>query len=285
MAGTCGKGECMKTRIVKVGKSFTLYPLSDVHWPLHDHDRLKEWRRVVLADDLALVTLGGDLFDFARGKYRAHLESYTADNTSRSAVDEMAYAKVDGLVEFLKPVAEQKKIVATCVGNHFWGFSNGRVSDQELALLLGIGHTFVGPFGLIRVDVGKRGCVKSAHHDAGRKGGTASADMLAFQHWSHGVAADIYVAGHTHRQYAGIYQTKVTIDDEIDKVGDKKLVFIRSGAFMKSYTDSVPNPEAPYHPDYAEVAMLPPTVLGIISVSAEFDAKGRLHYELRQRTL
>jgi hypothetical protein len=277
----------MKVRAIKRRDSeFTLYPLSDVHWPLHDHEKLTEWRRVVLADDTAIVTLGGDLFDFARGKYRAHISSYTADDSSRSEIDNVAYAKVDGMAEFLAPVARQKKIIGTCVGNHFWRFANGRVSDQELALQLGVGDSFVGALGLFRVDLGRRASIRIAlHHDAGRRGGTASADMLAFQHWSHAVAADIYVAGHTHRQYAGIYQAKITVDEEMEKVTDQKLVFIRSGAFMKGYTGSAINPEAPFIPDYAEVAMLPPSVLGIISVGVEITWRGKIHYTLMQRTL
>jgi hypothetical protein len=109
--------------------------------------------------------------------------------------------------------------------------------------------------------------------------------MLAFQHWSHAVASDIYVAGHTHRQYAGIYQTKITIDDEQEKITDQKLVFIRSGAFLRGYADSVPNPKAPYVPDYAEVAMLPPSVMGIISVETEINAAGKKYFTLKQRTL
>lgn len=277
----------MKVRALQAVKDgFTLYPLSDVHWPAHDHDKLEEWRDVVLKDNNAIVTLGGDLCDFARGKYRSHISSYVEDDNSRMAIDEFAYSKVQGIAEFLQPVADQGKIIGTCVGNHFWRFVTNRVSDQEVALALGIGETFVGAFGMIRIDLPSGRKVRIAlHHDAGRKGGTASADMLAFQHWSHGVAADIYVAGHTHRQYAGIYQTKVTVDDDIEKISDQKLVFVRSGAFLKGYAESVTDPEAPYVPDYAEVAMLPPSVLGIISVEVDIDAKGKIHYTLKQRTL
>ena len=275
----------MKVRAIKMQKlnDFTLYPLSDVHWPEHDHDKLKEWRDVVLSDKTALVTLGGDLFDFARGKYRSHIASYTGDINSRKAIDEFAYSKIEGFVEFLRPVAN--KVIGTCVGNHFHGFANGRVSDQELAIQLGIQDTFVGALGLFRVDL-KHGSVRIAlHHDAGRRGGTASADMLVFQHWSHAVASDIYVAGHTHRQYAGIYQTKITIDGEHEKIADQKLVFIRSGAFLRGYAESVTNPEAPYMPDYAEVAMLPPSVLGIVSVGVEVSPAKKVYYTLKQRTL
>lgn len=270
--------------LVRKESKFTLYPLSDVHWPAHDHEKLGQWREAVLEDDSAIVTLGGDMFDFARGKYRAHIAGYQADNNSRAAVDGFAYSMVEGLAAFLKPVA--KKIIGVCVGNHFWGFANGRVSDQELALQLGVGDKFVGALGLFRVNM-KRGSFRLAlHHDAGRKGGTASADMLAFQHWSHAVASDVYIAGHTHRQYAGIFHTRIQIDEgEIDKVGDTKLVFVRSGAFLRGYAESVMDPEAPFTPDYAEVMMLPPSALGIISVEAEISLKGKKYYTLKQRTL
>ena len=90
----------------KKSDSFTLYPLSDVHWPAHDHDKLEAWRDAVLSDETALVTLGGDLFDFARGKYRGFIAVDTPETTTRGGpVDDMAYAHIDGLAEFLKPIA------------------------------------------------------------------------------------------------------------------------------------------------------------------------------------
>lgn len=276
----------MKVVPIRVNASkFTLYPLSDVHWPAHDHQKLEAWRESVLADDHSIVTLGGDLFDFARGKYRAHMNSYVADDNSRKAVDEMAYGYVDGLAEFLKPVA--KRVVMTTTGNHFWRFANGRVSDQQLALEIGRPETFVGAFGLGRLTLAKRASlILALHHDAGKKGGTASADLLAFQHWSHACDADIYVAGHTHRQYAGVFTTRITVrDDQSDKIGDRKLVFVRSGAFLRGYAESVTSAEAPFIPDYAEVAMLPPSVFGIISVGVEASASGKLRYRLSQQTL
>lgn len=274
----------MKVRVLKSPTpfGFTLYPLSDVHWPKHDTSKLDAWREAVCADPSAIVTLGGDLFDFARGKYRMHLNTFVADDNSRSPVDDMAYSWIEDMVRYLRPVRD--KIAMTCVGNHFWRFTNGRVSDQEVALQLGKGDSFVGAFGMARVRIPRRADVLIAlHHDAGRKGGTASADMLAFQHWSHACASDIYVAGHTHRQYAGIYQTRITVND--DKIGDKKLVFVRSGAFLKGYAESAMDPEAPFVPDYAEVMMLPPSVLGIVSVGVQASPTGKLRYSLRHDTL
>lgn len=272
----------MKVRTIDTGKAFTLYPLSDVHWPQHDHDKLNQWKETVLADNNAIVTLGGDLFDFARGKYRMHLNTFVADDNSRSPVDDMAYGWIEEMRDFLKPL--KSKIAMVCVGNHFWRFANGRVSDQELAIMLGRKDAFVGALGLAKLRMDKRASpIVALHHDAGKRGGTASADMLAFQHWSHACAADIYCAGHTHRQYAGVFQTRITVDN--NKISDKKLVFVRSGAFLRGYAESVWNPEQPFVPDYAEVAMLPPSVMGIISVKVEATPVGKLHYTLQQRTL
>lgn len=271
---------------VLTSPQFTLYPLSDVHWPRHDEEKLGVWREQVLRDKTAIVTLGGDLFDFARGHYRAHLRSYTADNNSQSPLDNMAYSDIEGMAAFLKPVAKQGKVLMTCVGNHFYTFPNGRVSDQELALQLEVGDTFVGAFGMARMRMaGRQNVLVALHHDAGRKGGTISSDLLAFQHWSHQCAADIYVAGHTHRQYAGVFHTRITVDKDEDKVGARYLVFLRSGAFLKGYQDSVTKPSDPFIPDYAEVSMLAPSVLGLLSVRVEATPKGKLLYTLQQRTL
>lgn len=275
----------MKVRSLALPNTkFTLYPLSDVHWPEHEQGKLDVWLETVKADPTAIVTLGGDLFDFARGHYRSHLNSYTDDGNSRSPVDDMAYGFVEDMARYLKPI--KHKVIMTCVGNHFWQFTDGRVSDQELALQLGRGDTFVGAFGMTKVKLKDRATVRIAlHHDAGRKGGTASADMNAFQHWSHACASDIYVAGHTHRQYAGIYQTRITVRDDEDKIGDQKLVFVRSGAYLKGYGDTITSPERPFVPNYAEVMMLPPSVFGIISVEVSASPTGRLRYTLKQTTL
>jgi hypothetical protein len=275
----------MKVRSLKLPtKSFTLYPLSDVHWPSHDADKLDAWRDTVLSDDQGVVTLGGDLFDFARGHYRAHLGGYVADQNSRNPIDDMAYEKIEGLAAYLKPVKD--RVLLTCVGNHFWRFQNGRVSDQELAIMLGIPQTFVGALGLQSISLkGRTEVLIALHHDAGRKGGTASTDLLAFNHWSHATRADIYCAGHTHRQYAGIFQAEITIPEGETKIGDRKLVFMRSGAFLRGYAESAVDPFAPWVPDYAEEKMLPPAVMGVLSCRVEASPTGKLYYELRQRTL
>jgi predicted phosphodiesterase len=265
------------------GDGFTLFPLSDVHWPYHDAEKLEEWRRQVLATPNSIVTLGGDLFDFARGKYRSHLNSYTADDNSRSPIDELAWKWVDEMAEFLGPVRD--RILMTCVGNHFWRFQNGRVSDQELVNQLGRPNSFVGAFGIARLKVGPASIKVALHHDAGKKGGTASSDLLAFKHWSSNVAADIFLAGHTHRQYAGIFETRITVGDDEDKIRDQKLVFIRTGAFLKGYGGHHTSATEPFVPDYAEVAMLPPSVLGIVSVRVGLLPSGRPQYEIRQLSL
>lgn len=269
---------------------FTLYPLSDVHWPAHDKGKLDAWREAVLADDDALVTLGGDLFDFARGKYRSHLESYTADGNSRDPVDDLAYGWVEDFAAYLKPIA--KRICGAVVGNHFWRFKNGRVSDQELVLQLGAGDTFCGSLGMIRLDlpwhkVGRRTTSVSIalHHDAGRKGGTEGADLLAFVHWSRAVRANVYCAGHTHEQWVRPARLELALHADSAKLGDEKRIFIRSGAFLKGYGGNQSDAEQPFEADYAEVKMLPPALFGIVSCSVRLNGQMRPLYKLQQDIL
>jgi hypothetical protein len=275
----------MKVRSLKLKRrAFTLYPLSDVHWPAHEHEKLQAWRKAVLEDDEALVTLGGDMIDFCRTTLRSYLRAYTSDSNSMKPIHEMAMSQVEGLADFLRPVAKQGKILMTSVGNHSWQFNTGRMSDQELALQMGVGETWVGALGIQRVSLKERqDVILALHHDAGRKGGTASTDVLAFVHWSNACAADIYIAGHTHRQYAGIFNTRITIG-EGEKIGAKHLVFLRTGAYLKGYGDSVIDPAQPYESDYAEEKMLPPSVLGMVSCRVEATPTGKLLYTLQQRT-
>lgn len=275
----------MKVRAITLKRpTFTLYPLSDVHFPAHEVEKLKAWRTAVLDDPTALVTLGGDLIDFCRTTLRSYLGAYTADSNSMSPINDMAMSQVEDLAAFLKPIRD--KVILTSVGNHAWRFPTGRMSDQELALKLGIEQTWVGALGIARINLAGRANVTIAlHHDAGRKGGTASSDLLAFQHWSHACAADIYCAGHTHRQYAGVFNTRITIDDEQEKIRARHLVFMRTGAFLKGYGDSVPDAVQPYEADYAEEKMLAPSVLGIVSCKVTADPVGKIRYSLRQDTL
>lgn len=275
----------MKVHSIKTAfPRFTLYPLSDVHWPKHDEKKLDSWREAVLTDPYAVVTLGGDLYDFARTKYRKHLASYTGDENSRTPLDDMAMTWVEQFAEYLKPIAS--KVALTVVGNHAWTFANGRVSDQELAIKLGREETFAGELGLLRVDVaGLRNVRVALHHHAGKKGGTISSDLLAFQHMSHVIDADVFILGHTHRAYAGVFGTRITVPDHEDKVTDKKLVFMRSGSFLKGYSENVLDPRDPFIPDYAESFCLAPSVLGYVTATADVRNDGKLNWSISQRTL
>jgi hypothetical protein len=153
-----------------------LYPLSDVHWPSHEERRLTEWRDMVKADKKAIVTLGGDMFDFARTHARSHLKSYTSDMNSFKAIDHMAQGWVDDFAEFLVPIGE--KVVGACSGNHFHLFPDGQTSDQKLTLLLNP-QSWMGVSGIVVVKIDGYKLKTLLHHDAGRGGATPGADFFA----------------------------------------------------------------------------------------------------------
>lgn len=261
--------------------SFTFYPLSDVHYPEHNDGKLTAWLKTVKRDPSAVVTLGGDLFDFSRTTFRKHLRTYQEDNTSTQFIDNAAEKTIRSFARKLRPIAN--KIAAVCVGNHHYAFADGRVSDQMLASTLGIGETFVGALGLISINSPRGSCVIALHHDAGKKGGTISSDLLAFQAWSTVVDADIYAMGHTHRQYVVAPSPRLVVDrTKPDGIGDKQRVFVRSGAFLRGYSETATEPDKPFVPDYGEVKMYSPSAYGIVSIGVSWNDYGKPQYHLTQ---
>jgi predicted phosphodiesterase len=268
----------MKVANVKVGPRFNLYPISDVHFPNHDDKRLSRWVETVAADPDAIVTLGGDIFDFARTTFRTYVNAYQADQTSRHLMDHAARESIGKLAMKLAPVRD--KIVGAISGNHHWRFPNGLISDQELMILMGLSDRWFGDAALIRVDMEVRDQLADVpvkillHHDGGSGAGTLGGQMNAFVRGSNRVDADIICYGHSHGLYNLPGATKITVPDTGEPfVTDKVVIFVRSGTFMKAWTESVHDPLAPHEPDYAETKLLPPSALGAATV----EVKLKLH--------
>jgi len=253
-----------------------LYPLSDVHWPKHEHGLLEDWLEIVNADEHALVTLGGDMFDAERTHARTHLKSYTDDTNSWDRYDEAIQGDIDAFAEFLTPIGS--KIVGSCSGNHFHLFPDGQISDQKLTLLLNP-KAWMGVAGFVVVDINGYKLKILLHHNAGRNGGTPGADFNAFLRAAQNVEADIIVLGHTHRLMNVPGSTKITVDDD-NTIGAHQTIFVRSGSYMKRYSDEKPGSRSgPFTPDYGEEKLFAPSTFGHASVEVKI-VRGRPVYNL-----
>lgn len=254
----------MRVVKVKAGDVMRYYPLSDVHWPEHEHDHLVEWLELVKEDDKALVTLGGDLFDFARTHARNHFRSYTSDLNSYKPVDRVCLSEVEEFAKFLEPIKD--KIHGVVAGNHHHRFPDGQISDQKVALLLK--RPWMGPQGIVNVYMrqspkGKTTPIRILiHHDAGSSARTPGADFNTFHKAASNYHIDIIALGHTHRLYAVPGVTKLGVNEE-GHIGSEQTVFIRSGAYLKRcHEPGQGYDEAPYEPDYGEEKAYPPATLG-----------------------
>jgi predicted phosphodiesterase len=265
-------------RIVKkrVGEQFRYYPLSDVHWPDHEEGYLKQWRDLVEKDDKAIVTLGGDLFDFSRTALRTHLGSYRKDKNSMRIIHDHCLAEVDRFVEFLEPI--KGKIVGAIAGNHHNEFPDGQISDQKLALALG--SKWFGAMGLVQLRMkGGAIVVILVHHDGGSGARTPGADFNAFHRVAQNAKADIIALGHTHRLYAVPGSMRITVDED-GKISADKTIFIRSGSYLKRYHEIEAGEESePYAPEYGEEKLYAPSTLGHCYVGVSANRK-RVHYKL-----
>jgi predicted phosphodiesterase len=246
---------------------------------LHEEERLQGWLKLVQEDKNALVTLGGDMFDQFRTKARRHVRSYTADRNSFNIVEEANMKHIEKLAEFLGPVKE--KIIGSVSGNHYSDFPDGQISDQKLANLLG--DSWCGVAGFIRVNLTtgqqKYPLIIALHHDGGSGARTPGADFNAFHNVAKNIEADIIVMGHTHRLYNVPGATKVCVNED-GHVGAKGTIFVRSGAYLKRYTEEHTDPNEPFNPDYGEERLYPPSTFGhtIVEVTLR---KGKPRYTLR----
>ena len=256
-----------------------LYPLSDVHWPEHEHDSLVDWVNMVKKDKKAVVTLGGDMFDFCRTTARKHVKSYNEDSNSFSPIDRFHLSEIEEFAKFLKPIAS--KVVGACSGNHYHQFPDGQISDQKLALLLNE-DSWMGAGGYIVIPLNGQYELKILlHHDAGRGGITPGADFNAFVRAASNAQADIICLGHTHRLMNVPGSTQINIEN--DKVGAHQTIFVRSGSYLKRYHEQVKSDKkAPFLPDYGELKMFAPSTFGhaIVEVSLQ---KGKPCYDLRTK--
>jgi predicted MPP superfamily phosphohydrolase len=178
-----------------------VHPLSDVHLgDVHcDYKALRERLDHILNTENSYCLLGGDLMDCAIAA--------SVGDTYAASMQPMEQLKQ--CVEIFKPLADKKKILAVCGGNHehrIWK-QDGIDVTALMCSQLGIAEKYTETTALLFIRFGKG----DTHHNHGRRqlhtiyvthgsgggrreGGKINrlADLAAI------VDADIYVMGHTH---------------------------------------------------------------------------------------
>lgn len=265
--------------IVDVGRSVTIMPIGDVHWPRHHAPALNMWRHHVRNIRDAKVVLVGDMFDLERKTESDQLRTMDQDGSLREKVDAVVMDQVREFAEFLTPVAD--RIIACVPGNHTHLFKDGMTSDEKLMDEMGIRHVYRNNFAWIAlrfVDGQTRDILVS--HSAGARGSgrTKNADRTAFCRVEQGFGGiDAFFMGHTHLKYID-ESDHVGWQQDADGLGRRAkapALYVRCGAFAAHDYESPGS--------YPAKRLLGPHGMGIVGAVWFLGPDGRIQRDKIER--
>jgi hypothetical protein len=262
---TCGIFTICKYEVQAVsGKPFELIPLGDIHResPLfYDVEwyRTLAWIEKKIKDkgkDVAILGMG-DYLDYVSSSERQIVRASQLHDTTITSMDRDSRQQVKLLYEELKFL--KGHFIGMLGGNHYWTYSDGSTSDNELTKLLET--RFLGVKSFIRVGFTQRARATTvdivAHHGVTAPRTTA-ASMAAVVRMAEGAEADVFLQGHDHKRFIFPGQTKLKLEGTLPHLRDRTMWFGRTGSFMRGM---IPG-EASYITDRD----LPPTQLGAIRI-------------------
>lgn len=241
---------------------FRVYYLYDWHVgpPGCDYDLLESQIKTVLDDDHGFCVLGGDLNDAINKKDRRH-DSANIDERFQEP-NNVVGSQYRYICSLVKPLAEEKKVLAILLGNHERRYA--LETDYDITRMLSEAYNL--PYGGFSCVIGlsfKRGPGAARiliHAIHGKRGGTTKGGKAnALEHQAQNVeGCDIYVRGHGHQKLLMPDET-VGVTHSKDgglKEYKRKVWKGSSGAYLRILTSGVTS--------YGEEAEYKPTDLGCI---------------------
>lgn len=219
-----------------------LVPISDVHIGHVDHDK-KLFRDTVkwIKDHGAYTILLGDLIDGISQKDRRYENESIADEF-KGHLDNLHYKQTEAFIKGIMPIKD--RVLGVMSGNHEqtvkqqFGFDAISVIAQRLEkpILTDPGYL------IIRFKNGGSTSIYTifcshGHFMGGRKRGAKVNNM---EDKMGDFSFDAMLAGHTHDRWVSTRKQIVPIIGRNNNVvfEDKRKLFINTGSFMTTYTDS-----------------------------------------------
>ena len=190
----------------------TIIPI-ELHWSRRTksngfcNDTWKKLLKRIEADKSCYVVFVGDMIDDDRPSLRSRKAGIYAEPDRKSALEDEDLDHMDKLDAHLIPdlMRIKDRIIGMVDGDHFRAYGNGTTSTQYIANKLKIPKAYLGErMGWIRI-------VFRRKHDAcsfdifvrhGRGGtGAFGNDVNALIRQNQGFMADLYLGGHTHKQW------------------------------------------------------------------------------------
>ena len=219
-----------------------LVPISDVHVGHVDHNK-KLFHDTVkwIKDNNAYTILLGDLIDGISQKDRRYENDSIADEF-KEHLDNLHYKQTEAFLKGIKPIKDN--VIAVMGGNHEqtvksqFGFDSTSVVGQQLEKPILTDPGYV----IIRFHDGNATrlyTIFCSHGNwmGGRKRGSkinAMEDKMADFDF------DMILAGHTHDKWVSTRKKIVPVIGRKNKVSfdEQRKIFINTGSFMTTYTDS-----------------------------------------------
>jgi hypothetical protein len=228
----------------KWGVPIYLIPFGDVHRSskLCSLSHWKEFLRWAAKKPRAFFLGMGDYDDMASASERSILCDDRLHESTVDTLEETYLKATEKLAKEIEPF--RGKLIGLLEGNHFGTFQNGTTTTQKLCELMGCKYLGVSSF--IRLSF--------AQKTGGSHNTTCSVDVWAH----HGVGAsrlvggslnrveqmldsadcDIALMGHDHKKAVGdVIRLKLTGGNGSLRVTSRKVVFGRTGSFLRGYVD------------------------------------------------
>ncbi len=228
-----------KIGVNRIGDPITIVAVGDVHFgaPMFAADRFDEFIKGCKQLVNPYYLLMGDYQDMVSSSERRLLggglhESTvdTLDGVYRGLTEEFA-----SRLDFMRG-----RVIGVLNGNHYGELLDGGNTDMLLAELLGA--RYLGTTALIRLGIDYHGAKTSvtlcANHGQGASR-LVGGSLNRVQQMAEGFDADVYLMGHDHKKGAAT-SSRLFLGQNMD-IRERKLLYLRTGSFLKAYMDGMPN--------------------------------------------
>lgn len=244
---------------------------------MHDSERWQEWLAESKKDKHSVYLGMGDYDDAHSASERIILANPGLHESTRKNHEAEAMFRVTRLVKELSFM--KGRLLGLVEGNHYSQFSDGTTSTQRMCEKLGC--RYLGVMAVIRMTLTissnhRLVCDVFAHHGKGAArllGGS----LNRVQQMAEGMEADLYVMGHDHKLSMGkTVRFRLRTDGKGAKLQERKVIFARSGSFLKGFE--------PGEVSYAADSCMTPNELGgtLVKIRVKYHSPSRT-YQIEYR--
>lgn len=250
-----------------------LLPFGDVHDgnPNCHYELFREWCDWAKTKQNSIFIGMGDYMEWFSETERIGMHSLKLHESSKKTLDDFAKERCAKFAEQISFMSG--KIIGLMEGNHFYPFENGMTSTQYICQLLNC--KYLGATALTRLcfkySKGNRAASLDvfSHHGKGAAR-LVGGSLNTVQQMAECAEADIYLMGHDHKKSVGMSsKLKLTDGRTGTHLRERKLVYARTGSFLKGYEEN--------QPSYVCKALLNPCDLGTVKIELTPKQKNHLN--------